>query len=197
MNWGKWVEGKEQSLFLALVGLVLIGVGVLWWKLGSLQQDKIEILESEPSIEEGVGGGDLTIDVAGAVIKPGVYKLKSGTRIVDALEMAGGISQEADQVWMEKYLNRSERLKDGTKLYIPKRNEKISESKEEDVVMRGGKVNINTASQSELEALPGIGEVTAGKVVSGRPYGSVNELMDKKVVTNKQWEQIKELIAVW
>jgi competence protein ComEA len=134
MNWGKWVEGKEQSLFLALVGLVLIGVGVLWWKLGSLQQDKIEILESEPSIEEGVGGGDLTIDVAGAVIKPGVYKLKSGTRIVDALEMAGGISQEADQVWMEKYLNRSERLKDGTKLYIPKRNEKISESKEEEII---------------------------------------------------------------
>jgi competence protein ComEA len=154
----------------------------------------------------------IRIDIAGAVLKPGVYEMVEGERVADALTAASGLSADADREWIAKNLNRAAKLIDGGKIYIPSQNEGKSSVSTQDTVASSitiqdkqnsgdllgvttGKVNVNSASQAELEALPGIGPVTAGKIISGRPYQSVEELKAKKIVGNAVFEKIKNLIT--
>lgn len=173
----------RKEAVLALVGLALVGAGVFWWKSGGLEQDKIEIIENKVS-------GKIKVDVEGAVEKPGIYEVESGSRVGEVLELAG-LSGEADTKWIEMYLNRAEVVKDGMKIFIPDKTNVTNTTYKSD------KININTATQAELEELPGIGPVTAGKIITGRPYGRIEELVEKKIVGQKVWEQIKESVSVW
>ena len=148
------------------------------------------------------------IDVAGAVFSPGVYDLPANNRVQDALIAAGGLSATADREWIEKNLNQAAKLTDGGKIYIPSIDEviegkaQISNSKfqinqgQNLLGVTTGQVNINTASQSELEGLPGVGPVTAGKIISGRPYQTIVELKHKKIVGNALFEKIKDRIGL-
>lgn len=137
------------------------------------------------------------VDVAGAVENPGVYKLASGNRIQDALAIAGGLSASADRDWIEKNLNKAAKVTDGGKIYIPSIDEVIEGKAQKNLLgVATGQVNINTASQSELENLPGVGPVTAGKIISGRPYQTTYELKTKKIVGNALFEKIKDRIGL-
>lgn len=148
------------------------------------------------------------IDVAGAVVSPGVYDLPANNRVQDALIAAGGLSATADREWIEKNLNRAAKLTDGGKIYIPSLNEtkegKLQMTNDKLQINQGqnllgvttGQVNINTASQSELESLPGVGPVTAGKIISGRPYQTIEELKTKKIAGNALFEKIKDRIGL-
>lgn len=143
------------------------------------------------------------IDIEGAVVRPGLYKLPHDSRIQDALIAAGGVSASADREYMSKNLNLAIRLTDGAKIYIPKDGE--TESIKSITSIKGnadtgliiGQININTASESELDTLPGVGPVTTEKIISGRPYGSVEELLNRKVVGSKVFSQIKDKITVY
>jgi competence protein ComEA len=145
----------------------------------------------------------ITIDVEGAVEKPGVYSLPSSARVQDALIAAGGMSRDADRVQIAKGLNLAAKIVDGGKIYIPRSGEQAlasSGNPTDDLrqnVLGSGTININIASAKDLDILPGVGEVTAQKIISNRPYGSVDELLSKKVVGQKVFEQIKEKIAVY
>ena len=178
----EWVEAHRWAVLLALVGATLIGAGVFWWKSGSSEPAQLEIIMSATESSK------LMIDVSGEVTKPGVYQLSGGARVEEALAAAGGITSSADTNYIEKYLNRASKLSDGQKLYIPKQGAEKTES---------GLVNINSASQAELEALPGIGPVTAGKIMAGRPYQNISELVERKIVGQKGYDQIKDQISVW
>lgn len=142
------------------------------------------------------------VDVAGAVENPGVYKLASGNRIQDALAIAGGLSASADRDWIEKNLNKAAKVTDGGKIYIPKVGETSSRqtfsnlSNSSNLGVTTGKININTASSTELEGLSGVGVVTAGKIISGRPYQTTYELKTKKIVGNALFEKIKDRIGL-
>lgn len=141
------------------------------------------------------------IDTEGAVVKPGLYKLPQDSRIQDALVAAGGLSASADRNFVSKNINLAIKLTDGAKIYIPNISEAVSGSS----VLSGSSqtggggdlVNINISSQAQLEALPGIGPVTAQKIIAGRPYNSVDELLNKKVVGSKVFNQIKEKITIY
>jgi len=146
----------------------------------------------------------VTVDIEGAVSNPGVYETAEGSRIGDLLDHAGGLTPEADNEWVGKTLNRASILTDGAKLYIPKKGEVQGDSdvgkKREDGGRQtegiGGVISLNTASEKELDTLPGVGEVTARKIIDNRPYQRTEELLERKIVGASVYEKIKGLITL-
>ena len=177
---------------LALVGLFLIGLGLLWPKLNS---EKKDIVVGESSSQNESAAGKIKIDVAGAVATPGVYELSSDSRVEDAIAAAGGFSQVADTTWVSKNINLASKVADGQKIYIAAQGEVSASSSTLGIKTTGDKVNINFASAKELDTLPGIGQVTAEKIIASRPYGSVEELLTKKAVGKATYEKIKDLVS--
>lgn len=182
------LEKFKIPIALSLVGLVLITGGLLVSPHKQPQQFPKESIVSSSK--------EINVDVSGAVETPGVYKLLEGSRVEDALKLAGGIKEEANQEYVAKTLNLAQKLTDGSKIYIPYEGESASGG-----VVAGlsstTQVNINSASQSELEALPGVGPVTASKIISGRPYQKIEELLDKKVVNKATFEKIKDSVTLY
>lgn len=194
----EWLEKYKLAVGLCLVGLVFIGIGVFWWKVkGTGGETKVEILSGR-SEGSATGEGKLTLDVEGAVVSPGIYQLAPDSRVADALKAAGGLIEGADKDWVQKNLNQAEKLKDGMKIYIPNINSQLPVTNDQsNNKLSNDKVDINSATEGGLDVLPGIGPVTAKKIISGRPYGRIEELIERKVVTQKVWEGIKDLVGVW
>jgi len=192
--------GKKFSLLLVILGIVILGLGILGLKLFFSPESEIEILSESAS--EGLQE-TIFVDLAGAVQKPGVYELESGSRINDLLVMAGGLSASADREWVNQSMNLAQKLADGAKIFIPARSEtsggNLSNLGNLSSVAGNvtGLININTASSSQLESLWGIGPATAEKIISGRPYQITEELRTKKIVKSNVWEAIKDKITVY
>ena len=168
-------------------GMVLIAIS-LWQRAAPLAPITL--------LTESTSSGALHIDVAGSVQKPDVYVLAAGSRVADALAAAGGLSADADREWVSKFINRAAPVVDGAKFYIPKRGEAAKPAGE--VASASVTViNINTATASELDTLPGIGEKTAEKIIAGRPYESVEALLERKIVGPSVFADIKNLIRVY
>lgn len=179
----------------------------------STQQSVLSSQGSSGSVEDksvasGLkkGSNTITIDVSGAVASPGVIILASDSRVQDAVKAVGGLTDKANNEWIAKNLNLAAKLSDAAKLYIPFIGEQGmtsgdinsggSMSNVAAAGQGGGLININTATQAQIEALPGIGPVTAAKIINGRPYGVVEDLMTKKVVGQSVFEKIKEQVAI-
>jgi competence protein ComEA len=186
--------------------LILGGVGIILFILAisfvvkSQTENKDVLFSTESS---GSANMTIKIDIQGGVMTAGVYNLKEGSRMADALSAAGGLSADADREYLAKYLNRAAKLTDGQKIYIPSvgdatGGQSLSNSSTSLGSIPGQKtINLNTASQAELEALPGVGPATAGKIISGRPYQTIEDLKNKKVVGSALFEKIKDLISVF
>lgn len=188
----------KLEIVLALVGLFLVGCGVFVYKMGEISTDSIEIISSSEVLGETTQN-KLLIDVAGAVVKPGVYEIAQNGRYGMALEAAGGLAEGADQDFVAKNLNMAEKVKDGQKIYIPYKNDQTLNSNDQvnSNHQNSNKININSASQSELESLSGIGPATAKKVIENRPYSDIKDLVDKKVLGQKVFDQISDQISLW
>lgn len=198
---------EKISLFLRQFGIVVlvgaIGIGVLiaglWGEMGG-ERARVEIISGEQHTANSVQQLQIVVDVAGAVEKPGVYKLPSGSRIGDALVMAGGLSASADREWVAKSINLAEIVKDGGKIYIPEKGTTERETpslRNGKGVTLGNKVNINMASTGELYALPGIGEARAKIIIENRPYGSISELLSKAKIPQGVYDKIKDLVGIY
>jgi competence protein ComEA len=196
----------RYPLLIFFVGLILVGFGVFITKSGALlPETKIEVLDGAT---EGQETGEITAEISGAVMIPGVYKLSNGARIEDLLIKAGGFSGEADRVWTDKYLNRAAKITDGQKVYIPKKDQQsnalgaktgggdqtISSDFSSD---SKAMININTASLSQLDSLPGIGQVYGQNIIEHRPYSNVEELLSKGVLKESVYNKIKNLITIY
>jgi competence protein ComEA len=132
----------------------------------------------------------LKVHVVGAVARPGLYELADGARVADALAQAGGALPSADPA----RLNLALRLRDGQQLVVPA----AAPAAPAAAGPPSGRVNLNSASQAELESLPGIGPVTARKILDHRqakgPFQSPQELRDARLVTNATWSRVAELV---
>jgi len=209
---GLFLKFRYPFLIL-LVGLILITAGVFFAKSGLMNSStKVEVLQATA---EGQLGGEVTAEIAGEVLKPGVYKLPLGSRVEDLLVVSGGFSGNADRSWTEKYLNRAAKLSDGQKVYIPKRESFDSaQDKQSDSLsakssggnqtvssvlgtQNGSLVNINTSGVSELDSLPGIGPVYAQNIVEHRPYSNVEELLSKGALKQSVYNKVKDLVTVY
>jgi competence protein ComEA len=186
---------------LLLVGGVLVAGGLFSSNLIQKEQPKEfpkESILSQSNLTE------VKIDVAGAVNNPGVFTLSKESRIEDAIKLAGGFTESADKEYISKGLNLSQKISDGQKIYIPFEGEMglvsvpavagAATSLSSKNASLQGKVGINSADQASLEALPGVGPVTAKKIIDNRPYASLEELIDKKSVSKSVYVKILELV---
>jgi len=194
------LKAKPLWLTLGLTGGLLIAIGVFSVVVISGRTGAEELVIQKAG-ESGESGGKLLVDVAGAVMKPGVYELKGNARVNEALIAAGGLGEEADREWVEKNLNLAAKVTDGQKIYIPSREESNTNKDSPRSTLQGlslkEKININTASSAELDTLWGVGEATAKKIIDSRPYGAVEELLTKKAVKNNVYEAIKDSVSVY
>lgn len=195
-------------LSLGVLGMISLGYGLIQ---SFPEQNREELIfisddKNDETVKNSNITKDLTIDVSGAVNKPGVYTIQEGSRIKDAIEKAGGLSDTADQEFVEKSFNLAALLKDGSKLYIPEIGESIGSSADNSStqvqqVVAGmesqGSININSATESELDNLPGVGPVTTGKIIDGRPYTEIEDLLNNKIVSKSVFENIKDQISVY
>lgn len=180
-------------ILLAGVGLILLGYGLI----SSFNKNEPEDVVFETA-EETNAENKIVVDIEGAVVTPGVYSLNSDARVKDALVAASGLAQDADRDWVSKNLNLAAKLTDSAKVYIPRVGEQVFTSSNgvAGVATQSNFININSASPSELESLPGIGPVTAKKIIDNRPYNLIDDLLTKKVVGSSVFQKIKEKIAV-
>ena len=138
----------------------------------------------------------IVVDVAGAVARPGLHRLHPGDRVGDAIEAAGGFAPRADLAASSTTLNLAQPLEDGAKVLVPELGIGPPPG---DPSVDDGRIDINHASGSELETLPGIGPVTAGKIIDAREeqrFGSIGELRSRGIVGEKVYEDIEGLVRV-
>lgn len=198
-------------LSLGILGMMFFAYGLIGvFAVNKTSSDDIVFDASSSAKQNPDEVKVIFVDIEGAVVKPGLYKLPQDSRIQDALVVAGGLAAQADREYIAKNLNLAIKLTDGAKIYVPSIGEAVVgggvlNSSSKGVVIGSPRfagevsalININTSSQSQLEALPGIGPVTAQKIIGERPYGSVQELLNKKIVGAKVFGQIKDKISVY
>jgi competence protein ComEA len=187
----------KYGIIVAIIGAVFICYGLV----ESFSEPKKQGISFEStSFQETASESAkevIFVDIEGAVARPGVYQLSSTARVNDAIIKAGGIKENADQTWIAKNLNLAKLLSDASKLYIPQQYEStfVTSEVSQTILSNNLSININSASAEQLDTLSGVGEVTARKIIQGRPYSSINDLVSKKIVGAKVFDQIKDKIT--
>ena len=194
----------------ALIGALAIGAIAIALAVGGTGDQTVDGPETALLLghigEPRAPSGEIVVDVAGAVVTPGVYRLAPGARIGDAINAAGGFSPRVDADRVGRELNLAAPLSDGAQVRVPSRDDSAlaSGAAGGGAGTGGGPgggqvVNLNTASESELETLPGIGPVTAGKIIESRtgvPFKTIDELRERGLVGEKTFEKIRALLSV-
>jgi competence protein ComEA len=205
---------RWRALALAAGGAALLASGAL---LATLFRPSTPIEATpglailEPLVPDGSAppaeehGQPLMVDVTGAVEAPGLYRLPADSRVGDAIAAAGGYSLSVDIEASAAQLNLARPLADGDKVHVPRRGEAPPPPLSHDPVSAptgatgAGLIDVNSADQRLLETLPGIGPVTAGKIIAARseaPFATVDDLLGRKVVGPATFEKIRPLISV-
>ena len=204
---------SKQKKIVIIVGIIII-IGILYFIYNEVDKkstDQIDnnMLSIENNTKENEESKEFVIvHITGAVRTPGIVKLPEGARIEDAIDKAGGLTEDADI----SDVNLAYVLEDGIKIKIPT----ISEEKNEEIIISSSGegivekeisnnsenkiININKANETDLQTLPGIGASLAGRIVEYRnSNGKFNEIEDIKNVSGigeSKYENIKNLICV-
>lgn len=189
------------SIVLGSISLVFIIISVILLVKSVQTTTPIEFSDAHEASVAGQMTPSIVVDIEGAVNKPGLYTLPDGARVGELMERAGGLTGEADKEAIAKTINLATKLVDGAKIYIPTIGDSNSPSnivRRETMTTQTGAtlMNINTASLSELESLPGVGPVTAGKIIEYRPYQVLTELVTKKAVSQSLFNKIKDSLSL-
>jgi competence protein ComEA len=159
--------------------------------------DPLAALPSKSAAREA--GGTLVVDVEGGVARPGIVQLPDGSRVADAIAAAGGYSPAADLAAAAAQINLASALHDGQQVLVPLQGSGGAGASSAGGSGGGGLVDLNSASADALDALPGIGPVTVQKIIAGRtdqPFRTLEELVERKVMTSSQLEGIRDLVTL-
>lgn len=221
---------KKQKIILGILGAIVAGFVCYYVYAKDEGNNTINLendLETQEEVteqeKEGYSDDRILVHISGAVNKEGIVELKIGSRIADAIDKAGGIKEEAD---IEE-INLAYPLEDGMKIKIPTKQEKAEKtdevqemqkekaenyvttssgvsgsekSEEKNSNTQNKKVNINTATQTELETLPGIGPSIAMKIISHRnekgKFSKTEDIKEVSGIGDSKYNKIKDLISV-
>lgn len=203
---------KQKIIVVVLIIIMCIVIGYyIISKTEKYDYSDIEkisnIIEEDQEVDDNIIENKIVIHITGEVEEEGVIELEKGARISDAIEEAGGTTEEADL----SNVNLAYSLSDGQKVKIPNINEKdeeiivVEEKAGDNIIIEGNKskeekININKAAQTEIETLPGIGPSTALKIITYRnEHGKFKNIEDRKNVSgigDSKFENIKEYICV-
>jgi competence protein ComEA len=197
---------RGELLALSAVVIALLGGAALWYTRSLPKPVELRATTARAAPAESTAGGAsaspspevmLIVDVAGAVRRPGVYEFHEGDRVIDAIRAAGGETPKASL----DALNLAAPLADGVQILVPL--EAAAGAAPSAPAVSGAPatlVNVNTASATELEALPGIGEVIAQRIVDYRtangPFASVDDLLDVSGIGDAILGDIHDLVTV-
>ena len=168
-------------------------------------EEAVDNMASSASIEEPIVE-KIMIDVQGAVKSPGVYVLTSDDRIIDAIERAGGYTEEAQS----SAVNHAQKLQDEMLIYIPKTDEEINQdlpigqvvvsSPAASADSTGNKIDLNSADETALTTLPGVGASKAQAIIAFREengsFKTIDDLKNVSGIGEKTFEKLKEYIIV-
>jgi competence protein ComEA len=240
-TWREQLAGLAESFDVSprrlLLGAVALAcIGVVGWRLLAPPPSPAEMRLpfAQPSASgngaadppsgtggDGADGGagsttatvatEVVVHVAGAVVSPGVRRLPPGSRVIDALDAAGGALPDADL----PRINLAAPLVDGQQVYVPKPGEQPPAAAGAGVtagagaaggaagaggLVPGGLVDLNTATAEQLETLPGVGPATAAAIIAHRdqhgPFTSVDQLLDVQGIGEVKLEQLRDLVSV-
>jgi competence protein ComEA len=200
-DWGALAAAGLAVLVLAAAGWLILSPALSAdpSTAGPVADASFPLSGDLASLEETLDT-DLVIDVEGGVAHPGVVALPAGARVADAIAAAGGYASTADLLAAASSLNLAATLHDGEQVYVPIAGVAVGGGGGTGGGSGGGGlVNLNSASPEELEALPGIGPVTVQKIVAARaerPFASLDELIERKVLNRGQLDDIRDLVTV-
>lgn len=195
---------KEQIVILIIVLVILISIGYKFFLKDYLKKDEEDFglvgdyIENNDDefIEDDIIEEDyeIMVHVSGEVYGPGLVTLSNGDRVIDAVNLCGGLKNQAD---LDR-INLAKRVQDEEKIYIPRIGEESTTIVDSSNTSES-KFNINSCSKSDLESLPGIGPATADKILEYRENNSfkqIEDIMNVSGIGEKKFEGIKELIIV-
>ena len=214
----------DPRVGVAALLVVALAAGFIWYRLGADDSGSSSTTRRAPATRAPTAGSTatgsstanggssgatkkgahVTVHVAGAVTKPGVYDLAGGARVIDAIEAAGGGVPDADL----NRLNLAAKVADGQRVLV----QRVGEAAPAGSASTGGSggsggsadpsglVSLNSATQAELEALPGIGPSLAGAIITERErrggFRSVNELRDVRGIGEKRFADLKDKVTI-
>ncbi|HXG36617.1 MAG TPA: SLBB domain-containing protein [Dehalococcoidia bacterium] len=170
---------------------VIVGIlaAPLLVALGFLLEDRTD--DPEP-LALDLAPTEVRIYITGEVQKPGVYTISSDSRWIEALEAAGGPTENADLL----RVNLAKRVRDEDQIIVPR----IGEASQSNSGQAGGLININTADAATLDSLPGIGQVRAQNIIASRgsqgSFTSTEELVTRGILPRSVYDDIKDRITV-
>lgn len=187
------------AVFIAILGAVL-GVLVL------APRSTTTTPSPSPPVFESVASSSTTlpqllVHAAGAVRQPGIHRLPTGSRIADLIEAAGGVDDTVD---IDR-VNLAAPVSDGERVYVPRRDEPVpptwtsSSDQSGNPGLEGRPLDINTATEQELDELPGVGPATAAAILAERKvrgrFTSVDDLLDVRGIGTAKLEEIRSLVT--
>ena len=199
-KWESWSLSAKAALIGGIL-LILVGMGSLFSKKEesveettvvetTMLAEKTEVSTTKETV--------IFVDIKGAVQNPGVYQMKVGDRVKDALDAAGGLTEEADS----QKVNLAKRLEDQMVIVVPKVGEEAEEipaGETRKEATKEGKVNINTATVEELKTLKGVGEKKAEAIIEYRKkngsFKTKEDLMKVRGIGKKLFDSFQERVV--
>ena len=191
--WGDLHYSSLQKRGLAIIAGLVVVITALFVMRGSSQ----EVVAAPAPLEiESISTQTLMVDVAGAVVNPGVYSLPLNARVVEAIKAAGGLRKGADT----SDINQARILKDGEQIYVYPAAVSGGGGISRPAVRKNGPILINRATIKDFESLDGIGPVLANRIVTYRktngPFTAIEDLLKVPGIGQSKFAQFKEKLRM-
>ena len=188
----------QQRRALLILAAMAIGLALFVFVSGQAKPHADLIVAVPQESSSAIAETTLVVDVQGEVLNPGVYQLSPGSRVGDAIKAAGGVKEGSDS----SSVNLARFLEDGEQIYVsnPDLSEQPSSSQGQGKNVGQGRLNINRATENELDGLPGVGPVLAKRIISYRTehgnFGTIDELQKVVGIGPAKFSELRTFITV-